>query len=119
MSLDYQIILPTLNEEKNIPVLFYLIHRMASRIKKNFEILLVDDNSEDNTRAVVEELKEFYEQKLTDQRLRVKLCYRPRKMGLGSAYVHAFQFVTTDHLVIMDADLSHHVRHIIFFNETA
>jgi dolichol-phosphate mannosyltransferase len=115
MSLDYQIILPTLNEEKNIPVLFYLIHRMASRIKKKFEVLLVDDNSEDNTRNVVEELKEFYENTLTDGLLRVKLCYRPRKMGLGSAYVHAFQFVTTDHVVIMDADLSHHVRFVNLF----
>ena len=119
MSLDYQIILPTLNEEQNIPVLFYLIHRMASRINKNFQILLVDDNSEDNTRAVVEELKEFYEHKLQDKRLSVKLCYRPRKMGLGSAYVHAFQFVTTDHVIIMDADLSHHVRKLLFCNPTA
>lgn len=109
MKIDYQIILPTLNEEENIPVLFYLIHRMATRIGKTFEILLVDDNSADNTRSVVEELKQFYEQKLEDDRLRVKLCYRPRKMGLGSAYVHAFQFVTTEHLIIMDADLSHHV----------
>ena len=109
MTLDYQIILPTLNEEKNISVLFYLIHRMAKRIEKNFEILLVDDNSEDKTRAVAEELKEFYEKTLKDGRLKIKPCYRPRKMGLGSAYVHAFQFVTTKHVIIMDADLSHHV----------
>ena len=109
MTTDFQIILPTFNEEKNLPVLFYLIHRMATRIDKNFQILLVDDNSEDKTRAVAEELIQLYEHTMKDGRLSIKKCYRPRKMGLGSAYVHAFQFVNTEFVIIMDADLSHHV----------
>ena len=37
---------------------------------------------------------------------------RPRqaKLGLGTAYVHGLRFATGDFVVVMDADLSHHVR---------
>ena len=108
MQPDYNIILPTFNEEQNIPILFYLLNKAATKINKHFEVLLVDDNSEDGTRKVVEKLKDFYESK-KDNFLSVKLCYRPRKMGLGSAYVHACHFVRAEFVVIMDADLSHHV----------
>lgn len=40
---------------------------------------------------------------------------RPRagKLGLGSAYIHGLQHVTGDFVIIMDADLSHHVRRMI------
>ena len=33
-----------------------------------------------------------------------------RILCAGSAYVHGLQFVTGDFVVLMDADLSHHVR---------
>ena len=36
---------------------------------------------------------------------------RPReaKLGLGTAYVHGLRFAAGDFIVVMDADLSHHV----------
>ena len=36
---------------------------------------------------------------------------RPRaaKLGLGTAYVHGLRFATGDFVLVMDADLSHHV----------
>ena len=36
---------------------------------------------------------------------------RPReaKLGLGTAYVHGLRFATGNFVVVMDADLSHHV----------
>ncbi|KAF3321937.1 dolichol-phosphate mannosyltransferase subunit 1 [Carex littledalei] len=34
---------------------------------------------------------------------------RPRKLGLGTAYAHGLKNATGDSVVIMDADLSHHV----------
>jgi hypothetical protein len=37
---------------------------------------------------------------------------RPRegKLGLGTAYVHGIKHATGDFVIIMDADMSHHVR---------
>lgn len=34
---------------------------------------------------------------------------RAGKLGLGTAYVHGLQFATGTHIIIMDADFSHHV----------
>ena len=51
------IILPTLNEEKNIKKIVYSINK---KFKENFEIIFVDDNSDDNTqKEIVEIAKKF------------------------------------------------------------
>ena len=42
---------------------------------------------------------------------RIRILKRPGKMGLGSAYIDGLKLVTGDFIFIMDADLSHHVRH--------
>lgn len=41
-----------------------------------------------------------------------KILLRPRakKLGLGTAYVHGMGHATGNFIIIMDADLSHHVR---------
>ena len=40
-----------------------------------------------------------------------KILLRPRaaKLGLGTAYIHGLSHATGDFIIIMDADLSHHV----------
>ena len=38
------------------------------------------------------------------------LLSRPGKLGLGTAYVHGLKHATGDFVIVMDADLSHHVR---------
>jgi hypothetical protein len=41
---------------------------------------------------------------------------RPRaaKLGLGTAYVHGLKHASGDFVIIMDADLSHHVSTLFF-----
>lgn len=34
---------------------------------------------------------------------------RGKKLGLGTAYIHGMKHATGDFIIIMDADLSHHV----------
>ena len=40
---------------------------------------------------------------------------RPGKMGLGSAYIDGLKKCTGKYVVLMDADLSHHVSILIAF----
>jgi dolichol-phosphate mannosyltransferase len=40
---------------------------------------------------------------------RIKLRARAGKLGLGSAYIHGLKHCEGDYIVLMDADLSHHV----------
>jgi len=40
----------------------------------------------------------------------VVLRPRPGKLGLGTAYLHGIKHATGNFVIIMDADMSHHVR---------
>lgn len=40
---------------------------------------------------------------------KIKLLARPGKMGLGSAYIDGLKLCTGNYVILMDADLSHHV----------
>ncbi|MEK7072369.1 MAG: polyprenol monophosphomannose synthase [Patescibacteria group bacterium] len=98
------IIIPTYNERDNIGGIISAIFKMAPGIK----ILVVDDNSPDKTSEVVKSLQSEYPN--------LSLFERPRKEGLGLAYLDAFQLILKDNLVecviMMDADFSHDPKYL-------
>ena len=71
------------------------------------EVVIVDDNSPDGTQDVIRELQKVYVDKIV-------LHARPGKMGLGSAYIDGLSKCSGDFIILMDADLSHHVSVPIF-----
>jgi glycosyltransferase involved in cell wall biosynthesis len=93
--LELAVIIPTYNEAQNVQVLIPEIH---AALKSSYTIVVVDDNSPDNTRAVVERLSAAYP---------VKLVSRPRKLGLASAVIDGMKSHPADAYVVMDADFSH------------
>lgn len=92
------VIIPTYNEAENIEK---LIKKILS-VVPDINILIIDDNSPDGTAEIVEKLME------EDQR--VHLIKRPRKMGLGTAYIEGFKYALANDfeaIFEMDADFSH------------
>ena len=92
------VIVPTYNEAENIRE---LVPRILEQ-DPGMEILVVDDNSTDGTGALVDELRQ------TEPRLHV--LHRPKKLGLGTAYVAGFRYALEHHYDLvfeMDADFSH------------
>ena len=67
------------------------------------EVVIVDDNSPDGTQDQVKDLQRIYGDD------KVVLKARAGKLGLGSAYIHGLNYCKYDYVVLMDADLSHHV----------
>lgn len=97
------IIMPTYREAGHLPVLVPEIFAQAARMPGHeLWLLIVDDDSPDDTAAVVANLQ---------QRYRRLLCLRGQKQGLGVAYRrgfhHAMQAVQPQLLVQMDGDLQH------------
>jgi dolichol-phosphate mannosyltransferase len=92
------VVLPTYNEAANIEtVLERVRHAMPGA-----SVLVVDDNSPDDTAEIVE--------KAADTLGQISLLRRPGKAGLGSAYRDGFRWglgAGFDVLVEMDSDLSH------------
>ena len=94
------IIIPTLNEEKNI---LKIIKKIKNKIdKRPIDILFIDDNSEDNTQEIIEKLKK--------KNKNLKYIFRKKKMGIGSAHKEGFKFAYKrkyDLIITMDCDGTH------------
>ena len=92
------IISPTYNELKNITSLVEKVMDLG----QDYHLLVIDDNSPDGTAQKVKDLMLKYSNLFLEE--------RPKKNGLGTAYLFGFQWAlnkTYDAIVQMDADLSH------------
>ena len=97
------VIVPTYNERENIARLINAVLRQDPRV----EVLVVDDGSPDGTGAIVDTL--------AARDRRVHILHRPRKMGLGTAYLAGFRWAVDekfDYILEMDADFSHDPAHL-------
>ena len=95
------VISPTYNERKNIKQLVDMV------IGENPELhlLIVDDNSPDGTGEKVKKLQTEYKNLFLET--------RPKKSGLGTAYIFGFKWALEkkyDNIIQMDADLSHNPK---------
>jgi dolichol-phosphate mannosyltransferase len=92
------IVVPTYREADNIHPLVQRI-RAALDSLGAYEIVFVDDNSNDGTEARVEEVRKAGAP--------VRLIVRKNERGLSSAVMRGFREARGDLLLCMDADMSH------------
>ena len=104
------VIVPTYNERETVRRIIDAVLSQGPQ----FEILIVDDGSPDRTGEIVDEV--------AATNTRVHALHRPRKMGLGTAYLAGFRWAL-DHdfefVFEMDADFSHDPNHLPVFLEAA
>lgn len=92
------IITPAYREAENLPELISRIAPLRlSPHHLDLELIIVNDESDDDTAAVVRSAAQPW----------VRLLTRSTERGLSSAVVRGLEAATRDYLVIMDADLSH------------
>lgn len=93
------LVLPTFNEAPNVEPLVRAVRKVLPASRR---ILIVDDSSPDGTGRVADRLAS----ELDD----VEVLHRPRKEGLGPAYLDGFRLALAQGarlIVQMDADFSH------------
>lgn len=93
------VIIPTYNEKENIEK---MILKVMS-LKDGFHLLIVDDGSPDGTGQIVKDLQKDFPERLHIEE-------RAGKLGLGTAYLHGFNWGLKrgyEYLFEMDADFSH------------
>ncbi len=97
------ITLATYNELENLPDLVAEILKIAPAV----DILVIDDNSPDGTGRWCDEMHR--------SEPRLNCLHRAGKLGLGTATVAGMQYALDhgyDQVLNMDADFSHHPRHL-------
>jgi dolichol-phosphate mannosyltransferase len=97
------IVVPTYNERANVEQFVRAVRKQAPAA----HVLVVDDGSPDGTGDIAEGLA-------ADDR-QVSVLHRKHKLGLGTAYLAAFERGLTqdfEHFVQMDADFSHDPRYL-------
>ena len=97
------LIIPTLNEKKNITTLFKKIRKIDHKI----DILFIDDNSTDGTKEEILYLRK--------RNKSIYYIFRPRKLGIGSAHKDGLKFAYKKKykiILTMDADGTHNPKYI-------
>lgn len=91
------VIIPTYNEAQNIVLTIHSIENSLQPLHLNYEIIVVDDGSTDDTALVVKEMAE------TDEKLRYVSggCNK----GKGHAFTRGCREAQGDYVLLHDADL--------------
>jgi dolichol-phosphate mannosyltransferase len=105
------LILPTYNEAENVePIVAAIVGKLPAAGR----VLIVDDNSPDGSGEIAD--------RLAAEREQVEVLHRPRKEGLGPAYIAGFRraLAAGAGLILeMDADFSHDPAYLPRLLETA
>jgi len=92
------VIIPTYKEVENIPHIAAAVDKALSVADMTYELIFVDDDSQDGSLEAVEAL---------ENTLPVRMLVRTDVRGLSSAVLHGIAHSKHEHIVVMDADLSH------------
>ena len=99
LSRKLAIVIPTLWEADNIRELLERIQGSLDPLRIDYELVIVDDDSQDGIDSIVEEFS------LKDPRIR--LVIRKNVRGLAGAIVHGWHDTDAGILGVIDADLQH------------
>ncbi len=88
------IVIPCYNESKDIAKNCEIIKKHLEDIKQDYELILVNDGSKDNTKEVIEAIPGVK-----------ALSYEPNR-GKGGAVKYGIENATGEYVLFMDADLS-------------
>lgn len=96
------VLIPVYNEERTLEELV----RRVSAVPVPKEIILVDDGSQDQSRQVLERIRQENE-RIADPSNQLKMIFQPTNQGKGAALKEALRHVTGEIVIIQDADLEY------------
>lgn len=101
LSTSYSVILPTYNEYDNLRILIPQLVTLFESTNRTYEIIVVDDDSNDGTSNLIEDMK----REVTG----LQLISRTTNRGLATAIIDGTSAAKFPTIIHMDADLAHTV----------
>jgi dolichol-phosphate mannosyltransferase len=99
-TVSFSLIVPTYNESKNIQQIVHILTGLLDRALPNdYELIVVDDDSPDQTWEIAQHLMPSYPQ--------LRVMRRQTERGLSTAVIRGWQAARGDVLGVIDGDLQH------------
>jgi dolichol-phosphate mannosyltransferase len=99
-QLKLSLILPTYKEGQNIAKIVGILSELLDKkIPNQYELIVVDDNSPDDTWKIAQEITPNYPQ--------LRVMRRIKEKGLSTAVIRGWQVARGEILGVIDADLQH------------
>ena len=95
----YSLVIPAHNEAKNLPKLVGKSHSALKKTRQVFEIIIVNDNSTDNSYGVLKMLQKKFKE--------LRIVNRASNPGVGYAIRQGISSAKGSIIITMDGDLSH------------
>lgn len=95
--MEISAIVPSYNEEKNVPLIYERLTKVLSQINPNYEIIFINDSSKDNTLSVIKTIAQ--------EDSHVKYISFSRNFGHQIAVSAGIDLCKGNAVVIIDADL--------------
>lgn len=103
MQNNFSIVIPVLNEKENIEKLTKRINYFFTKF--SYEIIFVDDNSNDNSEYIFKKLKKKYKN--------FKFYIRKNKnRDLSKSCIYGFEKSKKSNIIVMDGDLQHDPKYL-------
>lgn len=106
-SIDLSFIIPAKNEEESVEILYREIIDVASKVKKTYEIIFIDDGSTDNTYELLKIINKIDN--------RVKIVKLRGNCGKSAALQTGFNQAKGEIVFTLDADLQDNPKEIPTF----
>src|SRR6187200_2067061 len=90
------LVLPAHNEAENIEAVVTRALEVLPRVVRDFEVLVVNDGSRDETGAIID--------RLAGENAQVHAIHHPVNRGYGAALTSGFRAASGDSIMFMDAD---------------
>jgi len=103
-KIEISVVIPVYNEEDNIWPLYNNLEPVLLKLGRNYEVLLVDDGSKDDTYGKLSQLHE--------KNNKFKIIKFRRNFGQTPAMRAGFDFASGDIIITLDADLQNDPRDI-------
>jgi undecaprenyl-phosphate 4-deoxy-4-formamido-L-arabinose transferase len=97
-KIDFSVVIPVYNEQAVLPQLFARLYPVLDDIKRNYEVIFVDDGSRDRSAAL---LREQYQKRPDVTRV---ICLRANA-GQHAAILAGFEYTQGQAIITLDADL--------------
>ncbi|EQC36478.1 hypothetical protein SDRG_05932 [Saprolegnia diclina VS20] len=100
------ILVPTWNERETLPLVVWHVHEACTERHVDYELVIVEDNSDDGSLQVAQKLQGIYGSS------RLVIVARKGRLGLYSALIDGLLKATGDYIVVLPANLTQHPKYI-------